>query len=148
MSAQIQHSRFSAIRIRSRRISSFPNENLESSSFAKMDPIPMLQYALDLSLKSLKHDKGGEYGVAITCYYETIACLDKAINLLAKRHSSHQAIDMILEKKLKYSKRISQLLQLREEGLYSLEKVDLPKSIHPRNENYQFQDFHTVNWVI
>jgi hypothetical protein len=113
-----------------------------------MDPIPLLQYALDLSLKSLKHDKVGEIGLAITCYYETITCLDKAINLLAKRHSSHQAIDMILEKKLKYSKRISQLLLLREEGLYSLEKIELPRSVLPRNENYQFQDFHTVLFIV
>jgi hypothetical protein len=113
-----------------------------------MDPIPMLQQALDLSLKSLKHDKAGEFGPAVTCYYETLSCLDKAINLLAKRHSSHQAIDMILEKKLKYSKRISQLLALREDGLYSLEKVELPKSVQPRNENYQFQDFHTVLIVL
>lgn len=132
-------------KFRSRQSILSPTKNPQTT---KMDPIPMLQFALDLSLKSLKHDKAGEFGLAITCYYETIACLDKAINLLAKRHSSHQAIDMILEKKLKYSKRISQLLQLREEGLYSLEKVDLPKSIHPRNENYQFQDFHTVIFFI
>jgi hypothetical protein len=114
----------------------------------KMDPIQMLQQALDLSLKSLKHDKVGEFGLAITSYYETISCLDRAINLLAKRQSSHQAIDMILEKKLKYSKRISQLLALRDEGLYSLEKVELPKSIHTRNDNYQFQDFHTVLFAL
>ncbi|KAJ3307294.1 hypothetical protein HDV03_001779 [Kappamyces sp. JEL0829] len=118
------------------------------------DPIPVLQAALNLSHKSLELDKNGQTMDAIASYYDTMALLDKSITLLAKRpaSSSQAALDMILEKKIKYSKRVTMLLDVvGQGGIYEVAALRQnraastapPPVPQKRVENYQFSDFHT-----
>jgi hypothetical protein len=115
-----------------------------------MDPIPILQSALVLSHKSLEFDKHGNIKGALESYYQTMAELDKAIRvLMKKRPSSKAALDMILAKKLKYSRRVTQLLEMNDQvGLYSLDRyqVSLPRAkLIQKSDNYVFVDYHTVS---
>jgi hypothetical protein len=112
-----------------------------------MDPIPLLQQALNESHKSLELDKNGKIEEAIYGYYKTLELMDKSIELLTKRpsRSSRAAMEMILEKKYKYSERITLLMNAGGQYTPTKEGKRPAPPAKSRIENYQFTDFNAVS---
>ena len=113
----------------------------------------VLQMALSSSKKSLELDISGQIFDAVEKYYDTLALLDKAIFILACQERSKNgqiAMDLIIEKKMKYSQRISYLLEeIGDYGVYCLPKYNTiinNVAIESGTEDFngQFIDFYTV----
>lgn len=75
-----------------------------------MDPVPVIQAALHLSHRSIQFDRTGDWEAAVKAYYETMTLIDKAISIIATTDNPQIPLDRILKKKLKYSRRVSKLL--------------------------------------